>query len=101
MTARQRHPRTAAEAKQSAKEAKPIAAPLLPAHESTLGAHRNHETIQQTCHDLLRVSAGLESFLNLLELQAEEQAANNGLHALLTPLKQQLDQAVDRVQALY
>lgn len=41
------------------------------------------------------------SFLNLLELQAEEQAANNGLHTLLTPLKQQLDQAVDSVQALY
>ncbi|WP_454726270.1 MULTISPECIES: DUF1484 family protein [Cupriavidus] len=102
MTARQRRPRTAAEAKQAAKDAKPIAAPLLPAEEaSTPGTHRSHETIQQTCHDLLRVSAGLESFLNLLELQAEEQAANNGLHALLAPLKQQLDQAVDRVQALY
>ena len=97
LTARQRHPRTAAEAREAATEAKLIAEPLARAGEAT----PTHETIHQSCHDLLRVSAGLESLLLLLELQADEQAANNGLHALLAPLKQQLDQAVNRVQALY
>ncbi|MCP3020341.1 DUF1484 family protein [Cupriavidus basilensis] len=95
MTARQRHPRTATEAREAATKAKLIAEPLARAGETT----PTHETIHQSCHDLLRVSAGLESLL--LQLQADEQAANNGLHALLAPLKQQLDQAVNRVQALY
>lgn len=84
------------------------AADTLPQMESLMSEYVTEtdraalrETIHQSCHDLLRVSAGLESLLLLLELQADEHAANNGLHALLAPLKQQLDQAVNRVQALY
>jgi len=101
VTARQRHPRTDAEARNAAKEAKPIAAPLPLDNDSALEGEWNHQTIQQSCDDLLRVSAGLDSLLTLLELQAGEHAANSGLHALLAPLKQQLDHAVNRVQALY
>ncbi|MGO4330205.1 DUF1484 family protein [Cupriavidus sp. 2TAF22] len=101
MTARQRRPRTAAEARKAAREARLVADPLLPEIQPTPTAQWPQETIQQSCDDLLRVSAGLESVLTLLELQAGEQAANSGLHALLSPLKRQLDQAVDRVQALY
>ncbi|MBB1634798.1 DUF1484 family protein [Cupriavidus sp. UME77] len=78
-----------------------LAQALLPEESTSAPTDSTHETIHQSCHDLLRVSAGLESLLLLLELQADEQAANNGLHALLAPLKQQLDQAVNRVQALY
>jgi hypothetical protein len=78
-----------------------LAQALLPEEPTSQPSDPKHETIHQTCHDLLRVSAGLESLLLLLELQADEQAANNGLHALLAPLKQQLDHAVNRVQALY
>lgn len=100
MTARQRHPRTAAEARNAASEAKLIADPLPLDHCSAFEGEWNHQTIQQSCDDLLRVSAGLDSLLTLLELQAGEHATNNGLHALLAPLKQQLDHAVNRVQAL-
>lgn len=101
MTARQRRPRTAAEAREATMEAKPIAEPALLEIESTPDAERNHEAIQQSCDELLRVSAGLESLLILLELQAGDHAGHSGLHALLAPLKQQLDQAVNRVQAQY
>lgn len=100
MTARQRRPRTAAEARNAAMEAKLVADPMPPESDATFGAEWNYKTIQQSCDDLIRVSAGLDSLLTLLELQAGEHAASNGLHALLAPLKQQLDQAVNRVQAL-
>ncbi|MDF3840059.1 DUF1484 family protein [Cupriavidus basilensis] len=101
MTARQRRPRTAAEAREAAMEARPIAEPAMLDIRVAPDADWSRQTIEQSCHELLRVSAGLESLLILLELQAGEHVGNNGLHALLAPLKQQLDEAVDRVQALY
>ncbi|MCP3020342.1 DUF1484 family protein [Cupriavidus basilensis] len=88
MTARQRRPRTAAEAREAAVEARLIAEPLLPDHE----ADPSHEATHQGCHELLRISAHLESVITLLNLHA----GDSRLHALLMPLKQQLDQAVNR-----
>ncbi|MHA7678592.1 DUF1484 family protein [Cupriavidus sp. PET2-C1] len=88
MTARQRRPRTAAAAREAAVEARLIAEPLLPDNESG----PRHEATHQGCHELLRISAHLESVITLLNLQA----GDSRLHALLTPLKQQLDQAVNR-----
>ncbi|MCY0857125.1 DUF1484 family protein [Cupriavidus sp. D39] len=81
------------------------ASDTLPLMESLMPQHAPETdpaaAIHQSCHELLRVSAGLESLLVLLELQAGERAGNCGLHALLAPLKQQLDHVVDRVQAQY
>ncbi|MFJ4292273.1 DUF1484 family protein [Cupriavidus sp. NPDC089707] len=58
------------------------------------------EHILQASDDLLRVSAGFESVLTLLDLQSDTCAGSIGLHALLLPLKQQIDKSADRLQAL-
>lgn len=50
--------------------------------------------------DILRVSVGLQSFLTLLDLQSDTIPQGIGLHALLLPLKQQLDESANRLQAL-
>ncbi|KDP83244.1 hypothetical protein CF70_026615 [Cupriavidus sp. SK-3] len=55
---------------------------------------------QESCADLLRVSAGLGSVLRLLDYDSDEVEDSHGLHCLLTPLKQQLDAALNRVQGL-
>ncbi|MHA7681571.1 DUF1484 family protein [Cupriavidus basilensis] len=49
---------------------------------------------------MLRVSAGLGSVLRLLDYDSDEVEDSHGLHCLLTPLKQQLDAALNRVQGL-
>ncbi|MFC4522625.1 DUF1484 family protein [Cupriavidus pinatubonensis] len=48
----------------------------------------------------MRVSAGLSSVLTLLDLQSDAIPNYMGLHALLLPLKEQIDRNVDRLQAL-
>ncbi|MBB1634799.1 DUF1484 family protein [Cupriavidus sp. UME77] len=88
MTVRQRRPRTAAEAREAAVEARLIAEPLLPGNE----AGPSHDATHRGCHELLRISAHLESVITLLNLHASD----SRLHALLMPLKQQLDQALNR-----
>ena len=56
--------------------------------------------ILEASDDLLRISAGLQSVLTLLDLQSEACPESIGLHALLLPLKQQIDKSADRLQAL-
>ncbi|QEZ44911.1 DUF1484 family protein [Cupriavidus oxalaticus] len=58
------------------------------------------EHIVQASDDLLRISAGFQSVLTLLDLQSDTRVESIGLHALLLPLKQQIDKNVDRLQAL-
>ncbi|UDM53846.1 DUF1484 family protein [Cupriavidus sp. MP-37] len=67
------------------------------AHSSGL-ALEDH--ILEITDDILRVSAGLESFLTLLDLQCDTTTQGVGLHALLSPLREQLDESVSRLQAL-
>ncbi|SOZ14640.1 conserved hypothetical protein [Cupriavidus taiwanensis] len=69
--------------------------PPPPSKAVTLEDH-----ILEASDDLLRVSAGLQSVLTLLDLQAGDIPDSIGLHALLSPLKRQIDQNVDRLQAL-
>lgn len=71
------------------------AAPPPPSKTVTL-----EEQILEATDDILRVSAGLQSFLTLLDLQSDTIPQGIGLHALLLPLKQQLDESADRLQAL-
>lgn len=71
------------------------AAPPPPSKTVTL-----EEQILEATDDILRVSAGLQSFLSLLDLQSDTIPQGIGLHALLLPLKQQLDESADRLQAL-
>lgn len=100
MTARQRRLRVAtapADASLLADRLETLDEPVLEHEEGE--PHR--DTILQSCDELLRVSAGLDALLTLLELQAGESFDSNGLHALLLPLKLQMDEAVDRVQSLY
>ncbi|CAJ95859.1 DUF1484 domain-containing protein [Cupriavidus necator] len=56
--------------------------------------------ILEVTDDILRVSVGLQSFLTLLDLQSDTIPQGIGLHALLLPLKQQLDESANRLQAL-
>ncbi|CAG2132138.1 hypothetical protein LMG31506_00973 [Cupriavidus yeoncheonensis] len=56
--------------------------------------------ILETSDDLLRISAGLRSVLTLLDFQSDDIPDCMGLYALLLPLKQQIDQNADRLQAL-
>ncbi|MBP0635181.1 DUF1484 family protein [Cupriavidus sp. AcVe19-6a] len=69
--------------------------PPPPSKAVTLEDH-----ILETSDDLLRVSAGLQSVLTLLDLQAGDIPDSIGLHALLSPLKRQIDQSADRLQTL-
>ena len=55
------------------------------------------ETTEQSCAELLRVSAGLDGVLRLLYLQSDRSREHESLHCLLAPLKQQLDRAVGNV----
>ena len=55
------------------------------------------ETTQDSCYALLRVSAGLDGILRFLDLQSDRSPAHHSLHCLLSPLKQQLDEALSRV----
>lgn len=71
------------------------AAPPPPSKAVTLEDH-----ILEATDDILRVSAGLQSFLTLLELQSDTIPQGIGFHALLLPLKQQLVDTADRLQAL-
>ncbi|SPK73999.1 conserved protein of unknown function [Cupriavidus taiwanensis] len=71
------------------------AAPPQPSKAVTIEDH-----ILEASDDLLRASAGLQSVLTLLDLQAGDIPDSIGLHALLSPLKQQIDQNADRLQAL-
>ena len=71
------------------------AAPPPPSKAVTLEDH-----ILEATDDILRVSAGLQSFLTLLDLQSDTMPQGIGLHALLLPLKQQLDESANRLQAL-
>jgi hypothetical protein len=71
------------------------AAPPPPSKAVT---HEDH--ILEATDDILRVSAGLQSFLTLLDLQSDVIPQSIGLHALLLPLKRQLDDSADRLQAL-
>ena len=70
-------------------------APPPPSKAVTLEDH-----ILEATDDILRVSAGLQSVLTLLDLQAGDIPESIGLHALLLPLKQQLDQNANRLQSL-
>ena len=56
--------------------------------------------ILEASDDLLRISAGLRSVLTLLRLQSDDSPDCMGLHALLLPLKDQIDENADRLQAL-
>ncbi|AMP36824.1 DUF1484 family protein [Ralstonia solanacearum] len=56
-----------------------------------------HETTEESCAELLRVSAGLDGILLLLHLQSDRSAEHVSLHCLLAPLKQQLDRALGNV----
>jgi hypothetical protein len=71
------------------------AAPPQPSKAVTLEGY-----ILEASDDLLRVRAGLQSVLTLLGLQAGDIPDSIGLHALLSPLKQQIDRNADRLQAL-
>lgn len=55
------------------------------------------ETAQDSCHELLRVSAGLEGILRFLDLESDRSPAHHSLHCLLSPLKQRLDEALSHV----
>ncbi|AJG24343.1 hypothetical protein RR42_s2762 [Cupriavidus basilensis] len=55
---------------------------------------------QQGCAELWRVSAGLAAVLRLLEADEEADMDTVGIQCLLAPLKEQLDQAVSRVQEM-
>ncbi|WP_454722743.1 MULTISPECIES: DUF1484 family protein [Cupriavidus] len=61
---------------------------------------RIHGAAQEGCDALLRVSAGLGAVLRLLDADSDSPETAHELHCLLTPLKQQLDNAVDRVQGM-
>ncbi|AJG20768.1 DUF1484 family protein [Cupriavidus basilensis] len=61
---------------------------------------RAQSTAQESCADLLRVSAGLGAVLRLLDFDSDDVEDSHGLHCLLTPLKQQLDEALNRVQGM-
>lgn len=56
------------------------------------------ESVMASCDKLLRVSAGLETILSLLELREDSSGDSLGLHCLLTPLKDQLDHAINQIQ---
>lgn len=56
--------------------------------------------ILEASDDLLRISAGLRSVLTLLRLQSDDSPDCMGLHALLLPLKEHIDDNADRLQAL-
>jgi len=99
MTARQRRLRVAADSAEATMLADRLLPPDAFGHEGE-GAERLRDAILQSCDELLRVSAGLNSLLDLLEMRAAECHDSIGLHALLSPLKRQLDEAVDRVQEL-
>lgn len=71
------------------------ASPPPPSKAVTLEDH-----ILEASDDLLRISAGFQSVLTLLDLQSDRIPESIGLHALLLPLKQQLDQNADRLQSL-
>ncbi|MBP0629921.1 DUF1484 family protein [Cupriavidus sp. AcVe19-1a] len=71
------------------------AAPPPPSKAVTLEDH-----ILEVTDDILRVSAALQSALTLLDLQSDSIPECIGLHALLSPLKQQLIESADRLQAL-
>ncbi|MBP0621997.1 DUF1484 domain-containing protein [Cupriavidus consociatus] len=71
------------------------AAPPPPSKAVTLEDH-----ILEVTDDILRVSAGLQSALTLLDLQSDSIPECIGLHALLSPLRQQLIESSDRLQAL-
>ena len=71
------------------------AAPPQPSKAVTL-----EDRILEVSDDLLRVSAGFQSVLTLLDLQAGDVPDSIGLHALLSPLTRQIDQCADRLQAL-
>nr|WP_092138358.1 DUF1484 family protein [Cupriavidus sp. YR651] len=49
------------------------------------------------CDDLLRLGAGLQAVLNLLDLQGDVAIECAGLHALLAPLKQQVDHSANQL----
>ncbi|MEN7528134.1 DUF1484 family protein [Cupriavidus sp. DL-D2] len=55
------------------------------------------ETAQDSCHELLRVSAGLDGILRFLDLESDRSPAHHSLHCLLSPLKQRLDEALSHV----
>ncbi|WP_165385326.1 DUF1484 family protein [Pandoraea sp. XY-2] len=59
-------------------------------------------TIQQTVIDLYAVSSGLETFLKLLDLAGADRKPidPDGLHALLAPLKRQLDESFHNVSTM-
>ncbi|MDR3382642.1 DUF1484 family protein [Cupriavidus basilensis] len=61
---------------------------------------RAQSIAQDSCADLLRVSAGLGAVLRLLDFDSDDVEDSHGLHCLLTPLKQQLDEALNRVQGM-
>ena len=79
MTARQRRPCTAAEAREAAVEARLIAEPLLPDHEPDPSREATHPG----CHELLRISAHLESVITLLNLLRISVAAGHSFRFLL------------------
>ncbi|EHP41245.1 hypothetical protein OR16_21141 [Cupriavidus basilensis OR16] len=55
------------------------------------------ETTQDSCSELLDVSAGLDGILKLLDLQRDKSPEHYSLYCLLTPLKRQLDDALSNV----
>ncbi|SDC10233.1 Protein of unknown function [Cupriavidus sp. YR651] len=52
---------------------------------------------QNSCYELLRVSAGLEGILRLLDLESDRSPTHLRLHCMLSPLKKQLDEALSHV----
>ncbi|VVE80249.1 DUF1484 family protein [Pandoraea sputorum] len=59
-------------------------------------------TLQQTVIDLYTVSSGLETFLKLLYLAGADRKPidPDGLHALLAPLKRQLDESFHDISTM-
>ncbi|MBV8271639.1 MAG: DUF1484 family protein [Cupriavidus sp.] len=55
------------------------------------------DTTENSCYALLRVSAGLDGILCLLDLQSDKSPAHHSLHCLLSPLKEQLDEALSHI----
>lgn len=59
-----------------------------------------YSATEQTCSQLLHVSAGFAGILQLLELWSEHLPECRSLHCLAIPLKTQLDQATGDLQRM-
>lgn len=60
-------------------------------------SERIRVTTQDSCYELLNVSAGLDGILRLLAVEGMHSATHQSVHCLLSPLKRQLDDALHNV----